>query len=41
LGWRGSGILIERFNGNLRREFLNAERFISIKQAQTVIEKWL
>ncbi len=31
----------ERFNGTLRRELLNAEWFISIEQARTVIAKWL
>lgn len=31
----------ERFNGTLRREILNAEWFSSIKQAKTVIGKWL
>ncbi|MEL7054328.1 MAG: IS3 family transposase [Cyanobacteria bacterium J06588_5] len=31
----------ERFNGTLRREVLNAEWFISIDQARTVIGKWL
>ena len=31
----------ERFNGTLRREVLNAEWFISIDQARTVISKWL
>jgi len=31
----------ERFNGTLRREVLNAEWFSTIKQAQTVIRKWL
>jgi len=30
----------ERFNGTLRREVLNAERFTSIRQAQVVIETW-
>jgi len=41
LEWQGSAILIERFNGTLRREVLNAEWFTSIKQAQTVIKTWL
>ncbi|MCW9033907.1 MAG: integrase core domain-containing protein [Rhodospirillales bacterium] len=31
----------ERFNGTLRREVLNAEWFITIKQAQVVINTWL
>ena len=31
----------ERFNGTLRREVLNAEWFISIEQARTVINRWL
>ena len=31
----------ERFNGTLRREVLNAEWFSTIRQAQTVINKWL
>ena len=31
----------ERFNGTLRREILNAEWFSTIKQAKTVIGKWL
>ena len=31
----------ERFNGTLRREVLNAEWFNTIKQAQTVIGKWV
>ena len=31
----------ERFNGTLRREVLNAEWFSSIRQAQTVIDKWM
>jgi len=31
----------ERFNGTLRREVLNAEWFVSIDQARTVIGKWL
>ncbi len=31
----------ERFNGTLRREVLNAEWFLSIDQAKTVIGKWL
>ena len=41
LGWPGSDIPVERFNGTLRREVLNAEWFTSIKQAQTVIQTWL
>ena len=41
LEWQGSAILIERFNGTLRREVLNAEWFTSIKQAQVVIKTWL
>jgi len=31
----------ERFNGTLRREVLNAEWFLTIDQAKTVIGKWL
>ena len=31
----------ERFNGTLRREVLNAEWFVSIDQAKTVINRWL
>ena len=31
----------ERFNGNLRREVLNAEWFATTRQAQTVINQWL
>ena len=31
----------KRFNGNLRREVLNAEWFTTIKQAQIVINHWL
>ena len=31
----------ERFNGTLRREVLNAEWFISIDQATTVVGRWL
>ena len=31
----------ERFNGTLRREVLNAEWFLTIDQAKTVIDKWL
>jgi putative transposase len=31
----------ERFNGTLRREVLNAEWFMSTRQAQTVINQWL
>ena len=31
----------ERFNGTLRREVLNAEWFLPIDQARTVIGKWL
>ncbi len=31
----------ERFNGTLRREVLNAERFATTRQAQTVINQWL
>ena len=31
----------ERFNGTLRTEVLNAEWFSSIRQAQTVIDKWM
>ena len=31
----------ERFNGTLRREVLNAEWFLTIDQAKTVIHKWL
>ena len=31
----------EWFNGTLRREVLNAEWFSTIRQAQTVINKWL
>ena len=31
----------ERFNGTLRREILNAEWFVSLDQAQTVINTWL
>ena len=31
----------ERFNGTLRREVLNAEWFVSIDQAKTVIGTWL
>jgi transposase InsO family protein len=31
----------ERFNGTLRREVLNAEWFITTKQAQMVINQWL
>lgn len=31
----------ERFNGTLRTEVLNAEWFSTIRQAQTVINKWL
>ena len=31
----------EQFNGTLRREVLNAEWFVSIEQARTVIERWL
>lgn len=30
----------ERFNGTLRREVLNAEWFLTIDQAKTVINKW-
>ena len=31
----------ERFNGTLRREVLNAEWFMTTRQAQIVIETWL
>jgi putative transposase len=31
----------DRFNGTLRREVLNADWFASVKQARTVIGKWL
>ena len=31
----------ERFNGTLRHEVLNAERFMTTKQAQIVINHWL
>ena len=31
----------ERFNGTLRCEVLNAERFTTTKQAQIVINQWL
>jgi transposase InsO family protein len=31
----------ERFNGALRREVLNAERFATTKQAQIVLNRWL
>ncbi|MEM0950438.1 MAG: transposase, partial [Pseudomonadota bacterium] len=31
----------ERFNGTPRREVLNAEWFLSIGQAQTVVNIWL
>ena len=31
----------ERFNGTLRREVLNAEWFLTIDQAKTVIDKWI
>ncbi|MHA3980226.1 integrase core domain-containing protein [Halovulum sp. GXIMD14794] len=31
----------ERFNGTLRREVLNAERFTTTKQAQIAIDHWL
>ena len=31
----------ERFNGTLRREVLNAEWFVSLEQARTVIGRWL
>ena len=31
----------ERFNGTLRREVLNAEWFATIRQAQSVINRWL
>jgi len=31
----------ERFNGTLRREAFNAEWFLTIDQAKTVIGKWL
>ena len=31
----------ERFNGELRREILNAERFTTTKRAQIVISHWL
>ena len=31
----------ERFNGTLRREVLNVEWFITIRQAQTLINQWL
>ena len=41
LGWPGSDIPVERFNGTLRREVLNAEWFTSIRQARVVIETWL
>ncbi|MCB1504457.1 MAG: transposase [Hyphomicrobiaceae bacterium] len=30
----------ERFNGTLRREFLNAEWFATTRQAQVVINTW-
>ena len=36
-----SGAYNERFNGTLRREILNAEWFLTTKQAQTVINQWL
>ena len=31
----------ERFNGTLRREVLDAEWFVTTKQAQTAIDAWL
>ncbi|MEL6218762.1 MAG: transposase, partial [Pseudomonadota bacterium] len=31
----------ERFNGTLRRELLDAEWFVTTRQAQTVINIWL
>jgi len=31
----------QRFNGPLRREILNAEWFVTTKQAQTAINAWL
>ena len=31
----------ERFNGTLRKEILNAERFSTTKQAQAAIDIWL
>jgi transposase InsO family protein len=31
----------ERFNGTPHREVLNAEWFLTIRQAQTVINQWL
>ena len=31
----------ERFNGTLRREILDAEWFVTTKQAQTAINAWL
>ena len=31
----------ERFNGTLRREVLNAEWFVTTRQAQIVIDQWL
>jgi len=41
LGWPGSDILVERFNGTICREVRIAGWFTSIRQARVVIETWL
>jgi putative transposase len=39
-GSPGENGYIESFNARLRDEFLNAEIFYSLKEAQTLIEAW-